>query len=105
MDQGFWIVGDNNTLVQCYADNWQTYGFRFDGVRNVLNACRTLRGTDFTDNTGTAVYLDSGAELNAKNNILRAFAVTNRIGAEFSGDLSELVAEDNYTQYVATSNR
>ena len=102
MDQGFWIVGDNNTLVQCYADNWQTYGFRFDGVRNVLNACRTLRGTDFTDNTGTAVYLDSGAELNAKNNILRAFAVTNRIGAEFSGDLSGLVAEDNYTQYVVT---
>ena len=102
MDQGFWIVGDNNTLVQCYSDNWQTYGFRFDGVRNVMNACRTLRSTDFTDNTGTAVRLDSGAELNAKNNILRAFAVTNRIASEFSGDLSNLVAEDNYTQHVAT---
>jgi len=100
MDQGFWIVGDNNTLVQCYADNWQTYGFRFDGERNVMNACRTLRGTDFTDNTGSAVYLDSGAELNAKNNILRAFAVTNRIGFDFSGDLTNLVAEDNYNQYV-----
>ncbi|GKX32475.1 MAG: hypothetical protein MnENMB40S_00930 [Rhizobiaceae bacterium MnEN-MB40S] len=94
METAFRITGNQNVFVECYADDCALFGFYFDGEMNVLtNSTVNLPDNGLT--TETAVYLESGSSLTAKNNVFHCYTSDNQIVNGFAGDTSKLVAEDN----------
>ena len=103
MDQAFHIIGNNNFFYGCDADNFKTYGYHLDGTSNTIIGCKTNRSTDYTDSTGTAVYLESGSTAYIAGNNFRAFSASNRIAIEIGGTTSGVIARDNFTENVVTT--
>lgn len=102
MEQAFYIQGDNNCLMQCYADNAKTYFYHFSGKRNRLLASYALRGgSDYPDNTGTAVQVDTDATLIVGDNVFRSSSGAYRIAREFGGVTVGVIARANLTENVA----